>query len=77
MVRDLPRFGGAMKASFDAQLRMFPRMMTSSVAEAISALPLNIAGYKLAGAGGGGYLIIAADAAPEDCARIRVRHAST
>lgn len=70
---DLRRFGRQMLSSYDAQIRMFPNMITPAVAKEVASLPDSIEGYKLAGAGGGGYLIVVADRCPEGFESIQVR----
>ncbi len=54
-------FGESMKASFEAQIAMFPNMMNDSVAELIDNYQDSALGWKLTGAGGGGYLVLVAD----------------
>lgn len=56
--QDEVAFGKAMIDSFNAQVRMFPNMMNSSVQELIDAFQDQCAGFKLSGAGGGGYLVL-------------------
>ena len=58
MARDLPGFAAAYKASFEAQVAMFPAMIQGCVQEYIdkySALD-EVFAWKMPGAGGGGYL---------------------
>ncbi len=59
--RDLESLGRGVTDGFKAQITMFPRMADEYVLEFISEMVQknrdNIAGYKLSGAGGGGYLI--------------------
>jgi hypothetical protein len=54
-------FGESMKAAFEAQIAMFPNMMNDSVAELIDKYKDSALGWKLTGAGGGGYLVLVAD----------------
>ena len=56
--RDLAAFAAAYKASFEAQIAMFPAMIQPGVQEYIdqyAALP-DVLAWKMPGAGGGGYL---------------------
>ena len=58
MARNLPGFAAAYKASFEAQVAMFPAMIQGCVQEYIdkySAMP-GVLAWKMPGAGGGGYL---------------------
>lgn len=50
--------GQAMTDSFNAQVAMFPMMRTSEVDQAIEEAAGAALGYKLSGAGGGGYLVL-------------------
>lgn len=63
MALDLDGFATAYKASFDAQVAMFPAMIQGSVQEYIdrySILP-GVRAWKMPGAGGGGYLACVVD----------------
>ena len=66
MSLDLNAFAAAYKASFEAQVAMFPAMIQGSVQSYIdlySALP-GVLAWKMPGAGGGGYLACVVDDAP-------------
>ncbi len=56
--QDLPGFGRSMRAGFEAQVAMFPHMMNRQIATLIQQFQDNVLGWKLSGAGGGGYLIL-------------------
>lgn len=68
-------FGASMRASFEAQIAMFPNMMTPMVQDTIEQYRDKALGWKLSGAGGGGYLILVSDKAIEGTARIQARRA--
>ena len=59
--RDLVRFGHTMRAGFEAQIAMFPNMMNERVAALIEEYRDQALGWKLSGAGGGGYLVLVAE----------------
>jgi cytidyltransferase-like protein len=59
--RDLTDFGAAMRAGFEAQIAMFPNMMNPMLAEMIDQYRDRALGWKVSGAGGGGYLILVTD----------------
>ncbi|HEX2993475.1 MAG TPA: adenylyltransferase/cytidyltransferase family protein [Anaerolineales bacterium] len=59
--RDLIRFGATMRQGFEAQITMFPNMMNERVAALIDEYRDRALGWKLSGAGGGGYLILVAE----------------
>ncbi len=58
-----------MTAGFKAQMSLFPK---SGVCEVIHGLP-NLLGYKLCGAGGGGYLLVVSETKPENGIGIEIR----
>jgi len=58
--RDLAAFGRSFTASFRAQVAMFPHMTSPALDEVIATYAGRAAGWKLSGAGGGGYLILVA-----------------
>jgi cytidyltransferase-like protein len=63
MAKDYEAFARAYKASFDAQVSMFPAMIQGCVQGYIdkySALP-DVKAWKMPGAGGGGYLALVVD----------------
>ncbi len=63
--KDLKAFGDAFRKSFEAQLVMFPNMADEDIYEVIEQYRDKAYGWKLSGAGGGGYLIlISADPVP-------------
>ena len=60
MAKDLERFAAAYKASFEAQVALFPAMIQGSVQSYIdrySAMD-GVLAWKMPGAGGGGYLAL-------------------
>lgn len=56
MARDLEAFAAAYKASFDAQVAMFPAMIQGTVPSYVEQYEKQVMAYKMPGAGGGGYL---------------------
>jgi cytidyltransferase-like protein len=56
--QDLAGFGAGMRAAFEAQVRMFPLMLSPLVQEALDQHRDGALGWKVSGAGGGGYLIL-------------------
>ena len=63
MARDSSKFGAAFRASFEAQVAMFPLMKSKAVSETIDIYKDKALGWKLAGAGGGGYLVLVSEEA--------------
>ncbi|MBN1313351.1 MAG: adenylyltransferase/cytidyltransferase family protein [Anaerolineae bacterium] len=71
--RDVVRFGCHFRESFEAQIAMFPNMMNDTVAKLIEQYGSKALGWKLSGAGGGGYLILVSDQPIENAVRIAAR----
>jgi cytidyltransferase-like protein len=70
---DRTGFGQYIRAAFEAQTYMFPNMITSMVRKLIERYQDQAIGWKLSGAGGGGYLILVADHPVENAVRIFIR----
>jgi cytidyltransferase-like protein len=73
MAKDLPGFGHFFRASFEAQVAMFPHMMNETLARMIEDYRHEALGWKVSGAGGGGYLILVADHPIENAVRVFIR----
>ena len=73
--KDVQRLGKSFRASFEAQVAMFPLMKSRSVIDTIEQYQEKALGWKLAGAGGGGYLVLISGTPVENAIRIRIRRA--
>lgn len=73
LAKDFGAFATAFYDSFKAQVAMFPATVTPEVEEVMERRKGQFAGCKLAGAGGGGYMILAAERPPADSIPIRAR----
>ncbi|MFT3891818.1 MAG: hypothetical protein QM730_09320 [Anaerolineales bacterium] len=71
--QDIAAFGRTMREGFDAQVAMFPHMMNERVAALIEEYRDKALGWKLSGAGGGGYLILVSDKPIPDAVRVIAR----
>lgn len=69
----LDAFGRAFTASFEAQVAMFPNMVNRDVNDLIRLHRGHARGWKLSGAGGGGYLILVTDQPVPDAIQVRIR----
>ncbi len=76
LAQDVRGFGLSVRASFDAQVAMFPNMLTDTMLELIDIYHERALGWKVSGAGGGGYLILVSDQPIENAVRISVRRQS-
>ena len=74
--QDIVKFGNTLRAMFDAQVAMFPAMMNERVTEVINKYRDIALGWKLTGAGGGGYLILASDKPIPHAVRVIARRES-
>lgn len=70
--RDIQAFGSSFKTAFEAQLALFPNMAGPEIMQAILQNKGNALGWKLSGAGGGGYIVLIAPT-PADAKGIKIR----
>lgn len=71
--KDLHKFAVSFRESFDAQVAMFPLMKSQTVKNTIEQYKDVALGWKLAGAGGGGYLVLVSEREIPNALRIRIR----
>ena len=71
--KDINAWGKACTESFNAQTAMFPNMISPHVQKAIEEYKDKVKGYKITGAGGGGYLVLINDKPIEEAIQIRIR----
>jgi cytidyltransferase-like protein len=74
---DINRLGNWYRASFDAQVAMFPLMKSITVSDTIDQYRDKALAWKLAGAGGGGYVAMVSEEPIENAIRIRIRRERT
>jgi len=70
---DLPEFGRQMRASFEAQVSLFPHMTNPAIKAMIRHHAGQALGWKLSGAGGGGYLVLVSQQPVPGAIRITIR----
>jgi hypothetical protein len=75
--RDIRKFGYALRCSFEAQIAMFPNMTGDMVEALIQHYRDTALGWKLSGAGGGGYLILVSETPISNAVRVRIRRGIT
>ncbi|HKL91930.1 MAG: adenylyltransferase/cytidyltransferase family protein [Bacteroidales bacterium] len=71
--KDLQAFAQAYRASFEAQIRMFPAMISPEITEVIDTYKDQVMAWKMPGAGGGGYLAFVCEQPLPNSIRIKIR----
>ena len=71
--RDVAAFGQFVRASFEAQIAMFPNMADAGIFAMIERYRDQALGWKLSGAGGGGYLVLVAEQPIERAIQVKIR----
>jgi cytidyltransferase-like protein len=71
--KDIFNFGRGIREAFDAQVAMFPHMTNDRISALIDEYRDQALGWKLSGAGGGGYLILVSDKPISDAVRVLAR----
>ncbi len=70
---DTEDFGRRMRESFEAQVALFPHMSNPAIEKMIAHYAPHAHGWKLSGAGGGGYLVLVADKPIEGTVKLVIR----
>lgn len=73
--KNIDSFGKAITAGFEAQIAMFPHMVDQEIMDIIETYKTKATGWKLSGAGGGGYIILGSESPIENSIKIRIRRA--
>lgn len=71
--KDLKEFGNQMKNSFESQIAMFPNMINEYILEQINSYKKETLGWKISGAGGGGYLVLVSDHPIKNGIKIKIK----
>ncbi len=73
MNKNLKDFAEYFTASFEAQIKMFPNMINQEVLNIIESIKNKAWGWKLSGAGGGGYLVMVSENTIDGSFQIKIR----
>lgn len=73
MERDLISFGKYFRESFEAQIAMFPNMINDHILEQIGIYKKGTLGWKISGAGGGGYLVLVSEQPVRNAIQVKIR----
>ena len=76
LAKDLDTFGEFFRKSFEAQIKMFPNMMEDNIYHVIERYKNSACGWKLSGAGGGGYLIFVSQTPIKGAMQIKIRRSA-
>jgi cytidyltransferase-like protein len=71
--KDLQGFGEYFKKSFEAQIKMFPNMVYNDIFKTIERYKDTAYGWKLSGAGGGGYLVFVTEHTLSGAIQLKIR----
>jgi len=70
---DVVNFGDSLRCAFEAQIAMFPSMVNDAIWNLIRQYEHIALGWKLSGAGGGGYLIFVSEQPIPNAIRVSIR----
>ena len=71
--KDMAVFSKGFLASFNSQVKMFPKMMNNKIAKIVEGYKNKALAWKLSGAGGGGYLILISEKEIPNAIKIKIR----
>jgi cytidyltransferase-like protein len=74
---DLAEFGRQFRASYEAQVAMFPEMSNAGIRKMIRQYQDRCLGWKLSGAGGGGYLVLVSQETIPGAIQLKIRRSSS
>ncbi len=76
LAKDVESFGKYFRESFEAQIAMFPLMVNEQILATIDHFRNSALGWKISGAGGGGYLVLVSEQPVENAMQVKIRRES-
>jgi cytidyltransferase-like protein len=76
MEKNVVDWGKATTESFEAQISMFPNMAPENILKELERYKSEALGWKLSGAGGGGYIVLVSEKPIKNAIQIRIRRES-
>ena len=71
--KDIKTFSEAFLESFNAQVNMFPNMLNEEIEKVINSYKESALGWKLSGAGAGGYLVLVSEKPIKNAMKVKIR----
>jgi cytidyltransferase-like protein len=71
--KDVRQVGLSVRNSFEAQINMYPNMVSSDIMDTLNIYKSQTVGWKLSGAGGGGYMIFISETPLKNAMQVRIR----
>jgi galactokinase/mevalonate kinase-like predicted kinase len=71
--KDARQFGVSVRDSFEAQLSMYPNMASKDIPDVLNIYKEQTLGWKLSGAGGGGYMIFVSETPVKNAIQVHIR----
>lgn len=73
LAKDAVAWGQSLSESSNAQIAMLPRMASPDILNVLSEYQSTVLGWKISGAGGGGYLIFVSEQPVANAIQVRIR----
>jgi cytidyltransferase-like protein len=71
--KDVRQFGVSVRDSFEAQISMYPNMASKDIPDVLNIYKEQTLGWKLSGAGGGGYMIFVSEIPVKNAIQVHIR----
>jgi cytidyltransferase-like protein len=71
--KNVRQFGVSVRDSFEAQVSMYPNMASKDIPDVLNIYKQQTLGWKLSGAGGGGYMIFVSETPVKNAIQVHIR----